>query len=509
MQQISDDSLDEFDVVVIGAGYGGVTSAALLTHHGLRVALIDKNDRPGGKAMTLRDDDYGYELWPIAGGPAVPSRFHELLDMLGLSAEAPILTPDHGGEFQYRHPEGTWVAVPFSAHPAIESLGDPAAAGRLPEALGASQEQTAAMITLAATVLTLPDDDIDALDPVDARSWIHGFGVGRALESYLFTLCNLLFVVAVDRLPASEAVRTLRDFFRGGGGRYHAGGYARPAEALVEYVAGKGGHFLPHTRVREILVEGGRAAGVSTGRSEVRAPIVISNAGIQPTVLKLLPEGSLPDDYVERVRALEPSWAFVGARYVVDAPIFDAPMVLRFTDDSWWDDARYQEAAAGHWPDDPLLFVTVPSLYDPSLAPGDGHQAALAGTMCSPDPESPMSAAAVERVHEAMLQAWPELARHTVRREAFTARHVAAASRDSVVAGQGGECIGIAQVLGQCGHDKPDVRSPLPGLYFVGCDAGGYGCGTHQAVESGFNVASVVAEDLSHQLAADLAPVGG
>jgi prolycopene isomerase len=65
------------------------------------------------------------------------------------------------------------------------------------------------------------------------------------------------------------------------------------------------------------------------------------------------------------------------------------------------------------------------------------------------------------------------------------------------VPGCGGEAVGIAQVVGQCGSSKPDARTPLPGLYIVGCDAGGRGAGTHQAVDSGFNVAAMVARDLA------------
>lgn len=107
-----------------------------------------------------------------------------------------------------------------------------------------------------------------------------------------------------------------------------------------------------------------------------------------------------------------------------------------------------------------------------------------------------MNEEAVRRVDAAMHRWWPDLAEHVVRREAYTARSVAAESRDAVVPGTGGECIGLAQVIGQCGRSKPAARSPLPGLYFVGCDAGGYGCGTHQAVDSGFNVADLVAADL-------------
>jgi prolycopene isomerase len=65
-----------------------------------------------------------------------------------------------------------------------------------------------------------------------------------------------------------------------------------------------------------------------------------------------------------------------------------------------------------------------------------------------------------------------------------------------VLPGCGGEAVGLAQVVGQVGSSKPDARTPLEGLYIVGCDAGGRGAGTHQAVDSGFNVAAMVDSDL-------------
>ena len=39
---------------------------------------------------------------------------------------------------------------------------------------------------------------------------------------------------------------------------------------------------------------------------------------------------------------------------------------------------------------------------------------------------------------------------------------------------------------------SPTAKAPLRGLFYVGCDAGGYGCGTHQAVDSAFKVAHMV-----------------
>jgi len=480
-----------YDAIVIGAGYGGVTCAAMLARDGHRVLLVDKNAQAGGKAMTMRAGGYGYELWPIAGGPADGSRFAELASAIGVDPDDAILLPDEAGEFRYVRADGTTAVVPFSARPA----SDPAAMARLPEELGASQDELGGMLALAGAVFTTPDEDLAALDDTDAMSWVRGFGLGDALESYMFTVLNLLFVVAVDRLPASEAIRTLRDFFAGGGGRYQRGGFGRIAEHAADFVVAHGGEFLTTTPVEEIIVEDGRAVGVRTAHGEHRARVVVSNAGIQPTVLRLAPESAFPSEYVDRVRMLEPSWAIAGLRYELDAQVIEAPMILQFSDDSWLDSERFQRAEAGDWPEVPLLFVTTPAAYDPTLAP-EGHQLLLAGTMCSPDPTSPMSQAAIDAVDAAMRSTWPDLADHIVNVQPFTAKHASAASRAAVVPGQGGECIGLAQVIGQCGATKPEVATPLAGLYLCGCDAGGYGCGTHQAVDSGFNVARIVSTAL-------------
>ena len=55
-------------------------------------------------------------------------------------------------------------------------------------------------------------------------------------------------------------------------------------------------------------------------------------------------------------------------------------------------------------------------------------------------------------------------------------------------------------MVGQAGRHKPSAKAPLQGLFYVGCDAGGYGIGIHQAVDSGINVANMVLRyHLMHQ----------
>jgi hypothetical protein len=53
-----------------------------------------------------------------------------------------------------------------------------------------------------------------------------------------------------------------------------------------------------------------------------------------------------------------------------------------------------------------------------------------------------------------------------------------------VLSGQGGESYGVALSVGQYGDERLNGESPIAGLFYVGCDAGGFGLGTHQALDS-------------------------
>ena len=60
----------------------------------------------------------------------------------------------------------------------------------------------------------------------------------------------------------------------------------------------------------------------------------------------------------------------------------------------------------------------------------------------------------------------------------------------------GGEAYGVANSIGQAGAQRPSPKSPIQNLYYVGNDAGGFGLGTQQAVDSAVNVVEMI---LAHQ----------
>ncbi len=485
--------MDRYDVCVIGAGYGGATAAALLAHAGRKVALVEKTGAAGGKAQTVDRKGYRFEMFGAVGIPARNSRFHELVDVLGISDRVEFLIPEGDAAcVRYQTPEGEWRTM----YSPLQQTGDPKEMDNLRRVFDASDEDIAALAQFYTAILTLKDEEIEALDEVGMLDWMRPFGLSKALESQTCMNLNTLFVVPVNRLAASEAILTLRQQVMGGAGRYSVGGYGRLAEACADYVIEKGGIYLSKKRVERVVIEHGRAVGIEISQGILRADAIVSNAGIQPTVLKLAGSEHFPLDYVERVKSLEPSWSIAGYRYVLDERIFDAALIPIFSDQSWLDDERYAAMEAGNWPDVPLIAIDVPSEFDPSLSPVPGHQIANCQVFCSPDPESNMGEEAMRRAEEILDELWPDLQDHILRKEPYGAKAISGLSRDSVLPGYGGEAVGIAQVVGQVGKSKPDPRTPLPGLYLVGCDAGGRGAGTHQAVDSGFNVAAMVNEDL-------------
>ncbi|MBA7643731.1 hypothetical protein ES703_51464 [subsurface metagenome] len=456
---------------MVGAGPGGAACAALLAKQGMKTLLLEKNDRAGGKALTLSSKGFSYELWPVAGGPSRSSRWEELIAELELDVE--LLAPENPVLSLYRLPSGEYVP-----HQPLQ------AAGPTPP----TPEESEGLSRFLNDMISLSPQEVDALDDVTWHEFVSRYQMPRSVRSSLGMQANILFVVPDDLLAASEMIKTMRDIMRGGATCYFKGGYGKIFEGCAKAVERYGGEVRLRTRVERIAIEEGQVRGVVTDKGTFHAPIVISNAGIQPTVLKLVGEEHFDRGYVNYVKDLVPSLGLMGIRYFLSKPVFERPMYLTFSDDNYWNVERAERAKAGQLPEDVLVFVTVPSGYDPSLAPA-GKQCALAATLCPPGADMEDPQIFWDKLEQTVAKIWPELPQHIEHKEYYGTADVSAVTREHVLPGQGGECIGLGQIVGQCGQHKPSARAPIRGLFYVGTDAGGYGCGTHHGVDSAFKVA--------------------
>jgi phytoene dehydrogenase-like protein len=84
----------KYDAIVVGAGPGGCTCAALLAKKGLHVLLLDKNKRVGGKQMSASVKGYKGELWPTGGLPVTGGAWLEAFQALGIESKFQVVLKD-------------------------------------------------------------------------------------------------------------------------------------------------------------------------------------------------------------------------------------------------------------------------------------------------------------------------------------------------------------------------------------------------------------------------------
>ncbi len=173
-----------------------------------------------------------------------------------------------------------------------------------------------------------------------------------------------------------NGIRGLWGFVRGGMGAV--------SEAIADSARAHGAVIRTQAPVEKILLGNGRAIGVVLADGEeIRAPIVASNLDPRRTFLHLLEETALPADFVAGIRrfrsegtslkmnlalrGLPEFAAFPGA----PGPQHRATMHLCPSIDyveRAWDDAKYGRPSRY-----PLIEMTIPTMYDASLAPAGHH----------------------------------------------------------------------------------------------------------------------------------------
>lgn len=478
---------ENFDVIVVGAGFGGSSCAGLLAKRGLKVLLIEKNPNAGGKAMTISKDGFTHTAWVVIGAPVEGNLYEVVLKELGVEDMVELVAPGTQGSI-YKTASGKYEQLP-----AMPPEGtDPNVLFDWLEIKDDKDREDA--LTLFTELTLMPPEQIEKLHNISFDDWLNGYKTPSSLYAFLVSLCcDGMFMVPVDILEAAEAIKSLQDMFLRNGGLFCKGGYGRVAEAYCEAVRLNGGKVIMGLRTDKITVEKGRVTGIVTGRDNFTAPIVISNVGIQPTVLKLVGEKHFDQSYVNYVRDLVQSWSLIGYRYHLNKQVIDAPFGVVFSNDSPWSTERFNKAKAGEASREGVVYYECPSNYDPDAAPSGKH-VLITGSYCNPDPEMSDEdiKAWADEGEKIIFQAIPDLEGAIEKKELYTTKDVSRLTRDSVVPGVGGETIGLGQIVGQCGPGKPSIKSPIRGLYFVGCDAGGTGIGTQQAIESGMNVADAV-----------------
>jgi prolycopene isomerase len=357
------------------------------------------------------------------------------------------------------------------------------------------EDQQEAATRVMAEMAAMPDEEIAKLDNVTMQEWLADRDVPGPVYNYLGFHANASLAEPLDLVAASEQITIMKQVMIQGGGGQYKGGFGALSTVMCREFEKNGGTLIKNCKVDRINIEDGHVTGVTTPKGTFDAPVVVSSAGIQPTILKLCGEEHFDKKYLNYIKGLVPGWSFTSIRYFLDKPVMDTGLYVMYSDDSWLDTPRFEKMKNGEIPKEVILFMVNHSFFDENAAP-PGKQVLVSGTVCSSNPEAEEIEGLWAKMDEQMKEFFPEIWDACERREYNGPKEICNLTRDSVIDGQGGECVGLAQIVGQCGSNKPDSNAPINGLYIAGADAGSKGMGTHQAADSGAGVARLVQQYL-------------
>jgi len=486
---------DRYDVVVVGAGVGGLTAAAILAHAGRSVLLVERHDRLGGYAHAFRRGRYLFDSAVHLVGGCEPGPFegsgliHQLLSILGVRDRCAFARIDPCYTAVY---PGLSVEAPCDFDEFLRAYAEEFPSEQkalrqfLQECLNVRQEaRRAAQLASAYDVMSSPDRFPTLLRYRRAT-------LSNALDAHLASprlktaLGSLWPYVG---LPPSRAsflyYATMLMSYIADGAYYCRGSFQRFADALGEALTMRGGEVLLRSPVRRIRVERGRVTGIVLENGQrIDAPLVISNADALQTIEELVGEHAFPERYMAGLRSLKPSLSAFVTYLAADLPL---PSAIRHHETFFFPSLDHDEAfrdsraGAPSW-----LTITVPTLADPDLAPHGVHLLVL--TTLAPHRVEGGWRADKERMTARMLglaerYVGEDLGGRSRLIESGTPRTMERYTRNAEGAIYGWE-LSPAQV----GPARPGPRTPVEGLRLVGhwTQPGG---GIYGVVSSGIQTA--------------------
>jgi phytoene dehydrogenase-like protein len=289
--------MDRYDVIVIGAGLGGLVSAALIAQSGRKTLLIERNYGVGGAASTYKSGDLVVEasLHETSDPRDVIDPKNPVLAELGVLDKVKWVPT--GAVYEVR---GGPVGVPFVL-PEGFAAARAAFLDRFPATRGVGP--LLAEMESIATGLGIMSRGRRAFDnPLEGLSAL--LKLGPVVRGWRLSLAERLQRACGDDEAAKCALAANMVYWHddpdtlwwilfavaqggyiGSGGCYVEGGSQRLSNALARAFKAAGGELLLRRTVSEILLDGeGRPIGVAhegkdgEGRVEARAPVVVSNA---------------------------------------------------------------------------------------------------------------------------------------------------------------------------------------------------------------------------------------
>ncbi len=383
-----------FSAIVLGAGHNGLVAANYLARAGAKVLVLERRALVGGACVTeelipgfrvsscayvchllqdkiIEDLDlrrHGLEIYPLAPYRLQPfpdgRHFLAWPDDARTLEEIRRLSPEDAESYP------AWTAFWRRASGILHRhfLTDPPALAEVAASARGTPDEEVLDRMLAGNMKDLVEEHFASELIRAAFIEAHDAGDVRAPGSILsvaYIKCNQFTAPANLGIPR--------------------GGMGAITQAMARAARAQGVEIRTGVEVERIAVRDGRASGVvAAGEGGIEADVILSNADPKRTFLRLLDPGALEPAFLESVRRLKTTVSCLKlhcalrglpdfSRYLGEghdprhlAQMRICPSVAYF-EQSW------EEAKAGRPTSCPVMYVQIPTVYDPTLAPPGQH----------------------------------------------------------------------------------------------------------------------------------------
>ncbi|KAA1095672.1 hypothetical protein PGTUg99_021704 [Puccinia graminis f. sp. tritici] len=367
---------DKKKVIIIGAGVGGLATAARLAKAGLDVTVVEKNNFSGGRCSLIEKDGFRFDRGPSFY--LMPEVFEDLFDDLGERVDK---------WYQLKRCDPNYVVHFDDKETVTLSSNMPKLKSEIERFEGKdgwarflrfmSEGQTHCEVSIKEVLLKDYPTFVSILklELVWMALKIHVFDkLHRRARDYFwserlrraFTFSSMYLGMSPYRAPATYNLLQYTELAQGIW--YPVGGFHRLPRSLESITKKNGGRVLYSSPVKRILLsnnEKREACGVELENGDrLEADAVISNADLVWTYSNLLPQ----TDYSQKLESSQLTCSSISFYWAIKRKIPSLVTHQVFLAKEYRE--SFDIIFDGHSiPHQPSFYVNVPSRIDPSAAP--------------------------------------------------------------------------------------------------------------------------------------------